>query len=157
MRSRRFGKKIAIIAVVMGVMLVAGVAFAAWTASGSGSGQASSRTAQTVTVTAATGAADLYPGANGAVYFTLTNTNPYSITFDTATVGTITSSNPAACPSANVVTGPGPFTGLSLQVAANATSGTLSIPNAVSMLHSATDGCQNKTFTVSLTLSGSQD
>jgi len=157
MKSRRFGKKFTIIAVVIGVMLVAGVAFAAWTASGTGSGQASSLTAQTVTVTAATGTADLYPGANGAVYFTLTNNNPYSITFTGATVGTITSSSPAACPSTNVVTGPGPFTGLSLQVAANATSSTLSIPNAVSMLHSAPDGCQNKTFTVVLTLSGSQD
>ena len=157
MRLRKTSKKVAVVAVVTGVMLSAGIAFAAWTASGSGSGTAKSLTAQTVTVNATTGAADLYPGGSGKVYFTLTNPNPYAITFTSASVGTITSSDIPNCASSNVVAGSGPFTGLTLQVAANTTSGTLSIDNAVSMLHSALDGCQGKTFDVALTLTGSQD
>jgi hypothetical protein len=156
MRSRRIGKKATVIAVVLGVMLVAGVAFAAWTANGSGSGTAKALTAQTVTVNAVTGTADLYPGSNGKVSFTLTNSNPYSITFTNATVGTITSGDPTNCPASNV-TANGPFSGLSLQVGANATSGTLTIANAVAMAHSAPDGCQGVSFTAALTLTGSQD
>ena len=108
MRLRKLSKKATVVAVFTGMLMVAGIAFAAWTATGSGSGTASSLTAQTVTVNAATGPADLFPGGNGAVFFTLTNTNPYSITFTSAAVGAITSSDTAACPSANVVTGPGP-------------------------------------------------
>ncbi len=73
-------------------------AAALWSANGSGSGTARSVTAQPITVNAATGAADLYPGFNGGdVHFTLSNPNPYPVTFDAMTPGAITSSNPA-CP-----------------------------------------------------------
>lgn len=151
----RTRNKMAAAVIALTVMLTAGVAVALWTANGSGSGNARALTAQTVTVTATTGAADLYPGFTGGdVHFTLTNPNPYPVTFDTMTAGAITSSNPGACPASNVsATG---ASGLSLAVGANATSAAQSIANVVSMQSSAPDGCQGVTFTVALTLTGSQ-
>lgn len=136
------------------VAAAGGIAVATWTASGSGSGQAKARSAVTVTVAAATGTADLYPGASGALYFTLNNTNPYPVTFTSLTPGTVTSSDPTNCPAANVSATSA--SGLSLPVGANATSPTLSVPATVSMAGAAGDGCQGVTFTVALTLSGSQ-
>ena len=156
MKLRRFTKRTTAVAVFLGFLLSAGIAFAAWVASGSGSGTASAITPQTVTVTAHTGTADLFPGADGKVFFTLTNANPYSITYTSATVGTITSGDTGNCASSNV-TGNTGLTGLTLQVGASTTSGTLSIPAAVHMAHAAPNGCEGVAFTVALTLTGSQD
>ena len=151
-----FKKKLAISLVSLGVAGAGSLAWAMWTANGSGTGRAQSRTAITVTVTAVTGAADLYPGfTDGDAYFTLTNTNPYPVTFTAMSSGAVTSSNTGACPSSNV-TVDASASGLSLTVAANATSATLSIPDVVNMLAAAPDGCQGKTFDIVLTLTGSQ-
>ena len=142
--------------VVVGVMLTGGgIAAALWSANGSGVGQAKALSAQALTVTAATGAADLYPGFTaGDVFFTITNPNPYPVTFTSMTAGAITSSNPGGCPSSNVTVANA--TGLSLAAAASSTSGTQSIVDVVTMAAAAPDGCQGATFTISLTLSGSQ-
>ena len=141
---------------IVGVVLTGGgIAAALWSANGSGPGQAKALSAQSLTVTAATGAADLYPGFTGGdVFFTITNSNPYPVTFTSMTAGTVTSSNPAACPSTNVSVANA--SGLSLAAAASSTSGTQSIANVVTMAAGAPDGCQGATFTINLTLSGSQ-
>ena len=137
------------------VLLGGGIAGALWSASGNGPGQARAVTAQTLTVSAATGAADLYPGFTGGdAFFTVTNANPYPVTFASMTAGAVTSSNPAGCPSSNVSVANA--TGLSLAVAASATSATLSIVDVVTMVAGAPDGCQGATFTIALTLTGSQ-
>lgn len=152
----RTRNKVAALVIALTVMLTAGLAVALWTANGTGSGNARALTAQTITVNATTGTADLYPGFTGGdVHFTLTNTNPYAVTFDSMTPGAITSSNPGACPASNVSASSA--TGLSLPVGANATSGAQSIANVVSMDSGAPDGCQGVTFTIALTLTGSQD
>lgn len=152
MLNRR--KKATIVAVAV-AMVGAGSVAALWSASGTGSGQTSALTAQTITVAAATGASDLYPGFTGGdVFFTLDNTNPYPVTFASMTTGTVTSSNQTACPSSNVTVAGA--TGLSLVAAAGATTSTQSIANVVSMAAGAPDGCQGVTFTVALTLSGIQ-
>ncbi|MEA2974353.1 MAG: hypothetical protein QOG82_2811 [Actinomycetota bacterium] len=140
-----------------GFAIVGGIAFAAWTSSGVGSGRAASGTAVQLTVNAATGTADLFPGTTqGDVYFTITNTNPYPVTFTSMTLGSaITNTVPGdatACPPTNVTaTG---ATGLSLVAPASSTSAMLSIPNVVSMSSAAPDGCQTKTVEIPLTLSG---
>jgi len=148
-------KKIAAAAVIVGGIAVGGTAYALWSSTGTGTGRAATLSAQTVTVTAVTGTADLYPGASGKLSFTLTNTNPYPVTFTAMTPGTITSSNAAQCPSSNLTVATF-ASGLSLTVAANSTSGTLSIPAAATLALAAPDGCQNKTFDVVLTLTGTQ-
>ena len=148
-------KKIAAGLVIAGGVTAGGTAYALWSSTGTGSGRAATLSAQTLTVTAVTGTADLYPGASGKLSFTVTNPNPYPVTFTAMTPGTVTSSNQAQCPASNltVATFAG---GLSLAVAANATSPTLTIPAAATLALAAPDGCQNKTFDVALTLTGTQ-
>jgi hypothetical protein len=137
------------------VMATAGAAFAMWSSSGTGSGNAKALTAQTITVTAATGAADLYPGFTlGDVFFTSANTNPYPVTYTSMTSGTVTSSDQANCPASNVTVANA--SGLSLLVPAGATAQAGTIANVVTMAGAAPDGCQNVVFTIGLTLSGSQ-
>jgi len=158
MRTTRISskKKIVVGAALFSLGTV-GTAAAFWSATGSGQGQARSISAVALTVTAATGAADLFPGFTGGdVFFTVNNSNPYPVTFTSYSGATIVSSDPANCPNTNVsVAGSGSVTP-SLVVGANASGVAGSIPDIVSMAASAPDGCQGKSFTVTLTLSGSQ-
>ena len=149
--------KLATVSVAAGAVSVGGLALASWGATGTGSGRASSLSAQSLTVSAATGAADLYPGFNdGDLYFTINNTNPYPVRFTSMSAGSVTSNDTSACPSSNVTIDP-TATGFTLDVAANSTSGTLTIPNVVNMSAAAPDGCQGKFFTIVVTLSGAQN
>ena len=142
---------------VIGVVftLMAGIAFAAWTADGTGSANARARTASTITVNAVAGTADLYPGfTDGDLHFTLTNANPYPVTFTAMTPGAITSCSPGSCPASNLTVDTA--SSLSLSVAANATSGAQSIADVVNLASTAPDGCQGVNLTVAVTLTGSQ-
>lgn len=151
----RHTRKIVISAVAVFVGLGIGVAAALWSSTGTGAGRAEARTAVNVTVTAATGTADLYPGfADGDLYFTLTNTNPYPITFTAADAGAITSSNPTGCPASLVTVDDA--SGLALEVDAADTSATESIADVVSLSSTAPDACQGVSFSIALTLTGSQ-
>lgn len=108
-----------------------------------------------MTINPADGTADLYPGFTGGdVHFTLTNDNPYSVTFTSMTPGTVTvdGAHPG-CPAASVTVAPA--SGLSL-VSPPGISGPLSIADVVSMPLTAPDGCQGASFDVVLTLAGSQ-
>jgi hypothetical protein len=154
MKKTFFAKRFVVGFVVVVIGATFGSAFALWTSTGTGSGNAKALSAQNVTVTATTGAADLYPGSTGKVFFTLTNPNPYPISFASMTPGTVTSADPTNCPATNITVGSP--TGLSLPVAANATSATLSISNVVTLAAAAPDGCQGVVFTIALTLTGSQ-
>jgi hypothetical protein len=150
-------RKKALVALVgVAVMVLGGIAYAAWTADGSGTGTAHARTAIVVDVNAATGTADLYPGAtDGDVHFTLDNDNPYAVTFNGFTVGTITSSDEDNCPASLVsVDDSG---AISVPVAANTSGAAGVIDGVVSLDHAATDGCQGVTFGIGLSLTGSQD
>jgi len=153
---KSFIKKVAITGLAVGVALAGGVAYALWSANGSGSGSAKALTAQTVTVSAATATADLYPGFNqGDVFFSLTNNNPYPITFTSMTAGTVTSSDQANCPASNVTVAT-PTT-VSVSVAGNASNVARSVADVVTLASGAPDGCQGVTFTIALTLTGSQN
>lgn len=150
-------RKFAVLAAATAVLtLGAGVAFAAWTATGEGTGRASATSASVVTVNAADGAPDLYPGfAAGDLYFTLDNPNPYPVTF-TAMVpgpGGIVSSDEENCSADNVTIVPAS----SISVAVDAESTTAaSIPDVVGMDAAAPDSCQSVTFDISVILSGAQ-
>jgi hypothetical protein len=143
--------------VIGGVALAigAGAAFALWNANAGGTAGSKAVTAQTITVTASTGAADLYPGfTQGDLYFTMANTNPYAVTFTAMTAGTVTSSSPTNCPASNVTVANA--SGLSLPLPSGATNTAGAIANVVSMATAATDGCQGVSFTIDLTLTGLQ-
>jgi hypothetical protein len=150
-------KKILGLGVVVGILAALGIAFAAWTGTGTGSGTAKSITVTGVTVNPnGTGTADLYPGAAGDVYFTLTNNNPYNITFTSMTPGTLSTTNPVGCPADPNITVDTVPSGLSLVAPANSTSGVLKIEDVVHMDSGALDACQSKSFDIPLTLTGAQ-
>ena len=155
MKNRRINPKLAAGLIATLCVVMAGVAFATWTANGTGSANARARSAQTITVNATTGTADLYPGfTQGDLHFTLTNTNPYPVQFTSMTPGAITSSAPVACPASNLTVGSA--SSLALDVAAGATSAPLSVADVVTLASAAPDGCQGVTFTVAVTVTGSQ-
>src|ERR1700737_1168503 len=72
------------------------VAYANWFARGTGSGTAKTISAVSLTVVADTGhASDTHPGASGAIYFTITNPNPYPVTLPSASLGAPHNQDPA--------------------------------------------------------------
>ncbi len=146
-------------AILLGTAAVAfatyGAVSALWSANATGSSQSKALTAQAVTATAATATADLYPGFSGGdVFFSLSNTNPYPIQFTAMTPGTVTSSDQTNCPASNVtVNGK---TGLALNVPANGSANGQTITDVVTLAGAAPDGCQGVTFSIALTLTGTQ-
>jgi len=144
-------------ALVLGVS--AGSAYAYFKSTGSGNGSASVRSAVNVTVTTATATASLLPGGKGDVYFTLTNNNPFAVTFSSVTAGAaVASNNITACPNSNISlaqTLPYPLSP-TITVNANSTNVAESIANLVQLSSSAPSTCQGVTFTVTLSLSGQQ-
>jgi hypothetical protein len=134
------------------------VALAAWSGSGAGSGTASARTAQAITVTAGgTVSADLYPGGPaGTIAFTLSNPNPYAVTMTGVSYGTPTSNNTATCPSSDLsVSGTAP-TSVSFALTPGASAVAKTITGVLVLALAAPDGCQGVSFTVPITLTGTQ-
>lgn len=159
----RVSRKLAVVAAFLAVAMLAGIAFAVWTATGTGSGSAKALTSATVTVNAVTGAADLYPGGPAAsVHFTLTNTNPYAVSFDTVTAASVAGvsggiGGSPACATTDLTVSTLPLTGFTpVTVDPETTSATQSIPGVVAMNSSAPNACQGAVFAVSLTLTGTQ-
>jgi hypothetical protein len=159
----RVSRKMTVVSAFLAVASIAGIAFAVWTATGTGSGNAKALTAATVTVDAVTGTADLYPGGPaGNVSFTLTNTNPYAVSFDTVTAASVSSvsggiGGSPPCATTDLTVATLPLTGFTpVTVGANTTSATQSISGVISMDSEAPNACQGAVFTVSLTLTGSQ-
>lgn len=154
-RPRR--KSLAVGVIIALGLMAGGVAFAAWSSTARNPGRAGAVTAIDLTVNAVSGTADLFPGTTqGDVFFTITNPNPYPVVFTAMEPGgaitNTTAGDAAACPPSHVTLASA--TGLSLTVAASSTSGTLTIPNVVSMALAAPDGCQGKTFEIPMTLTG---
>jgi hypothetical protein len=152
----RLHKKRAAIAIAGAVIvLMAATAAALWTSRGSGTGRAQAVTAVDATTTAADGTAELYPGFEGGdLYFEISNPNSYAITYTGMESATVTSSDETGCPASNVQVDTD-LTGLSLASPPGA-SGSLTIPDVVSMDAAAPDGCQGATFEVEITLTGTQ-
>ena len=153
--ERRVGKKLTAGALFLGVALASGVAFAAWTATGSGNGYAQAKTAvalTTVDVSAST-TAQLYPGGTGDVLIKITNPNPYAVTVTgVAAGGAITSDKGATCNGATGVTYTAP-TSPSLAVPAGS-SAQFTLTGAVAMSNASNNACQGAIFTIPVTLTG---
>ncbi|WP_370945579.1 hypothetical protein AB5J62_41780 [Amycolatopsis sp. cg5] len=136
---------------VTAVALTGGIAYAAWSSTGSGSASAKAGTAQAPTtgVTAVT-VGDLYPGGKGTAKVLVNNPNPYPVKVTTiAGAGAATATGGSGTCSTTGVT----FTTqtLSSPVAANG-SATLTLADAVSMSTASDNGCQNAGFTIPVTV-----
>lgn len=159
-----------VVTLALATALAAGsiVAFAAWTATGSGSGTATARTAVSLTVSAVTPSGCLFPGAAGAsacpVQFTVSNPNPYPVSLNKLTLGSIT----AVTPTNAALTGcdnPGDTHGVTVNteeqtlgtpivISAGGTSTTQTSPLLVSMNNTSHNDCQGALFTIDATVSG---
>jgi hypothetical protein len=142
------------------VLCVAGLVYAAWTATGGGSGYAKATSAQaltTVDVSAST-TATLYPGADGNVLIKISNPNPYPVQVtDVTGNGTITADSghsicgsDAGHPTGVTFTNQ---TGQTINVAASGSTQT-TLTNAAHMSSASDDSCQGATFTIPVSLSG---
>jgi hypothetical protein len=124
----RFKKQfIGIATATAAIAIGGGVAAAYWSVSGSGSGSSAASVAQSLTVIPETpsGAnATLFPGGPaGAVYFEITNPNPYPVEVTGVSWSSPTSTNTSSCASANVsIDSSAPTSGLTITVAGNSTS-----------------------------------
>jgi hypothetical protein len=140
--------------VLIALVVAGGVTFGSWAVgSDPGSAYAKAVSAQNLTLSDATAStvADLYPGGTGAVKIKVTNPNAFAVTITgVAGAGAITSNMGAPCDAATGVT----FTtqtGLSLVLAAGATS-VFSLPGAAAMANTSVTSCQGGVFTIPVTL-----
>ncbi|HEX6843775.1 MAG TPA: hypothetical protein VF235_01550 [Actinomycetota bacterium] len=152
-------RKATIVVAFVGAMLVASVALAAWLASGTGSGFAKATTAQSLTTSANTPTADLYPGAVGDLEITIDNPNPYpvQVTQIARTADPIVSDAGAACDASTGVStnGAWPLV-VAIDIAAGSST-TTTLNNVVAMDNTSDDSCQGATFTVPVTVSGASN
>ena len=148
------------VAVLVGTLFVAGIAFAAWTATGTGSGYAKATSAQPLTTVdvSATTTATLYPGADGDVQLEIDNPNDYPVRVTDVALDTTGSiavdGGYAGCNVASLT-----FTdqsGLTLDIGAG-TSAPFTLAGAVHMDGTANDACQGATFTIPVSLTGASN
>lgn len=146
---------------------VGGGAYAYWSASGAGTATASSTTAEALSVrAAATPFSGLFPGKTSDLGFVLSNGNGYPVSLTTLTGLSVTSSDETACPGGVYISLPAEVTtGLGaggyvlpspISVPAGSTSTAATLAGLITMDTSAPDGCQRRTFTISLSFTGSQ-
>jgi hypothetical protein len=136
------------------IVLAGGATFGSWAVSSdAGNGYAKAVTAQNLTLADASAqtVADLYPGGSGAVKIRVTNPNAFAVTITgVAGAGTVTSDKGAACDASTGVT----FTtqtGLSLALAAGATTN-FTLAGAAAMSNADVTSCQGGIFTIPITL-----
>jgi hypothetical protein len=148
---RKLSKRMVLVAGVgLASIVVAGIAIAAWSVSGTGTGYAKASTASAVTLADATAntSADLYPGASGAVKLKVTNPNPFPVRITAvAGNGAITSDKGAACNAATGVSFTNQ-TGLTLDLLANETDKVFTLAGAVAMTNASDNSCQGAVFSV---------
>jgi hypothetical protein len=153
------GKRLAVIAGGLSVVLAASVAFAAWTATGSGNGYAQAKTAQllsTVDVSAST-VAQLYPGGTGDVKISMVNPNDYPVRVTTITRNAaITSDKGSACDASTGVTFDNQ-TLLTLDVPAHSLGTPFTLTGAAHMSNASDNSCQGAIFTIPVDLAGASN
>jgi hypothetical protein len=147
---KHFTRRTTTAAVATVALVGAGVAFAAWTSSGTGAGSASADTDKGLVVTPGT-AAGLYPTGSKTVSVQVKNNNPYAVTLDGASVANLgVQGSPVGCTTHDVtVTAPNPTD----RIAAGSTA-TLASVVTVAMGPDGDNGCQGKVFTFDLTVTG---
>ncbi|MGW6935793.1 hypothetical protein ACWGE0_37460 [Lentzea sp. NPDC054927] len=133
---RRYVRRGVIVFAVMTAALGSGVAYAAWTSSGTGSATTKAGTALAPVVTGgAVTTGLLYPGGSGSAVVTVSNPNPYPVT-----VTSIAPNGTATCGVSFAERFPG------TQLAAQ--SGPVAITFTVSMALSAANSCQGAAIDV---------
>jgi hypothetical protein len=157
---RRIPRKLLLAAgVALVACVVASIAIAAWTVSGSGTGYAKASTASAITLAdaSASTSADLYPGATGAVKLKVSNPNPFPVRITAvAGNGAVTSDKGAACDASTGVS----FTnqsGLTLDLTANDSNHVFTLAGAVAMSNASDNSCQGAIFSIPVTVTAASN
>jgi hypothetical protein len=154
-RTRRLAGRTATIAATVAALTVGGIAAANWTISGAGSGGAEATTVTNLVVSVSADG-DLFPGATVDGNLTVTNSNPFPVRITAVTFsGDVTVATPAGtCTPANSEVTFTTKTGLTLDVAANATSEELvgALVDAIEMGSGADNDCQGRVFSREFTV-----
>jgi hypothetical protein len=153
---------VVVVATAVTVFMSAGVAFAAWTATGTGAAGAKATSFQALTVSAGTPSAQLYPGGSGDAVVSVTNPNAFSVkitqvTLDVSAGKFVSSDQGSNCTDAAASTHP---TGISLTaasgsplatIAANSTS-SFTLIGKVAMANTSDTLCQGAVFAIPVTV-----
>jgi hypothetical protein len=142
-------QKFAIVGGTVSALLIGGVAYAAWTSSGTGDGAVTAGHATTLGVSGAP-IGGLYPTKSVTQQVTVTNSNPYAVTLTDLTPNNLTvASDHPLCNASSVTAAT-----VSSTATLAALTGSTTIPVTVSMDNTANDACQDATFTISYTAHG---
>jgi hypothetical protein len=157
----RFTQKRSIVAAVVAVAMIAvGVGIAAWSVTGSGTGYAKASTSSALTLSDASASttADLYPGASGTVKLKVSNPNPFPVRITAVSGnGTITSDKGAACDASTGVAFVNQ-SGLTLDLAANATNQVLTLASgSVTMSNASDNSCQGAVFSIPVSVTAASN
>lgn len=164
-RPSRVAPRAAALVTVPAVLCGGTAAWAFWSATGTGSATVSTTSAAPLTVTAGATAPDaLYPGRTVSLPVTVANSNGYTVSLTKLTAVTPASSDATACPASNIAVNQtvvdamatGGYT-LPTAITVSAGSSTqASLANLITLKSTAPDGCQGRTFTISLSFTGAQ-
>ncbi|MDS0139490.1 MULTISPECIES: hypothetical protein [unclassified Amycolatopsis] len=141
---RKISKRSAIVLGAAGAVVVAGVAYAAWTSTGSGTGSVSSTTSVNSTITPAGSGSALYPGGGTDFTVTVDNPNSYPVVVTGISAGSSNAVNGCA---AGTVTSAVPADTTGTIAAGGSKTYTLH----ATMNANATDACKSQTFVLPLT------
>lgn len=142
---RKISKRSAVVLGAVGVIAVAGVAYAAWTSSGTGSGSVTATTSIDSTITAANSTSLLYPGGGTDFTVTIDNKNDYPVVVTSISAGSsglVNGSCAAGTVTSAAVTAP---------TGTIAPHGTGTYTLHATMAKDAADACKSQTFTLPLT------
>ena len=143
---RKISKRAAIVLGAAGVVVVAGVAYAAWTSTGAGSGSVTATTAVNSVIQPGTGTG-LYPGGSTSFTVTIDNPNDYPVKVDSISTGTSDAVPNSTCAANTVTSDASPNAGT---IAAR---GSATFTLQAHMIANPDNACQGKTFTLPLTAS----
>ncbi len=137
----RTSKRVLVVGGTVAALTGVGVAFAAWTSTGTGSGTTTAGTAKDLTVTAAT-PTGLFPTGTVTMPVTVTNNNPYKVQLNTIEFVDAAVSTPG-CSASTVSSAGGSY-----QDVVIVPGGSVSKDLTVSMSNAAEDACQGAVFTL---------
>lgn len=137
-------KRTAVIAAVAVVAVGGGIAYAAWTSTGSGSGKVGSATSVSSTITPVDGAGGLFPGATTSFSVTINNPNGYPVKVTSISTGS--SAEVGGCAAGTVTS-----TGASNPDGVIAVGGAGTYVLQATMSADASDACKGQSFSLPLT------
>jgi len=159
-RTGRLAGRTATIAAIAAALTVGGIAAANWIVDGGGTGAALATEVEGLVVLLSADG-DLYPGATVDGTLTVTNDNPFPVVISAVTfTDPVVVTEPAGdCTTSNSQVTFTDASGLSIEVAANATAVEIegALVDVITMGTGADDSCQGKTFSRPFTVTAAID